>query len=102
MDELAKMTRVIAKVMPDAPHETWLTLDACTGMNALSQARQFTQIASVTGLILTKLDGTGKAGMLTGIQQELKLPVFFIGLGEQPGDLQPFDPEMYSDALFRA
>lgn len=101
MDELAKMTRVIAKVMPDAPHETWLTLDACTGMNALSQAREFTQIASVTGLILTKLDGTGKAGMLTAIQQELKLPVFFIGLGEQPGDLQPFDPEMYSDALFK-
>lgn len=100
MDELSKMCRVIKKLIPEAPHETWLTIDACTGMNAVSQARNFLQAAEVSGLILTKLDGTGKAGTLTAIQKELGLPVFFIGLGEQPEDLQPFDAGMYCDAIF--
>ncbi len=100
MEELAKMRRVIAKLMPDAPHETWLTIDASTGANALNQAREFTQSAGVTGLVLTKIDGTGKGGMLVAIHHELALPVFFAGFGEQPDDLQPFDPEMFSKAIF--
>lgn len=100
MDELSKMCRVISKIYPEAPHEVWLTIDACTGTNALYQAREFTQSAGVTGLILTKLDGTGKGGMLVAIHQELKLPVLFVGLGEKPEDLQPFDPEMFANALF--
>ncbi len=100
MDELSKMCRVIKKVLPDAPHETFLTIDSSTGTNALSQARNFLDSAAVSGLILTKLDGTGKAGTLTAIQKELALPVFFIGLGEQAEDLQPFDPEMYANAIF--
>lgn len=100
MEELSKMRRVIAKLNPDAPHNIWLTIDAGVGTNALSQAREFIKSAGVTGMILTKLDGTGKGGMTVAIQEEFHLPVFFVGLGEKPEDFQPFDPEMFSNALF--
>jgi len=100
MEELAKMKRTAAKVLPDAPHEVWLTIDASVGANALVQAKEFTKYADVTGLILTKLDGTGKGGMAVAIQQQLPLPIFFCGFGEQPEDLQPFDPIMFTDAVF--
>ncbi|MDD3118209.1 MAG: signal recognition particle-docking protein FtsY [Victivallales bacterium] len=100
MDELAKMRRTVDKVSPGAPHEVWLTVDASLGSNAINQAREFTRTAGVTGLVLTKLDGTGKGGMAAAIQEEFDLPVFFVGLGEQPDDLQPFDPELYARALF--
>ncbi|MCF6174502.1 MAG: signal recognition particle-docking protein FtsY [Victivallaceae bacterium] len=100
MEELAKMRRSIVKACPGAPHEVWLTVDASLGSNAVNQAREFSRFADITGLILTKLDGTGKGGMAVALQQEFSLPVFFVGLGEQPDDLQPFDPGFYSSALF--
>jgi len=100
MDELAKVKRSLAKVYPGAPHEVWLTVDASLGGNAINQAREFTKTAGVTGLVLTKLDGTGKGGMVVAIQEEFKLPVFFVGLGEQPDDMQPFEPELYAKAIF--
>lgn len=100
MDELKKMSRTIDKVLPGAPHESWLTVDASTGTNALFQAREFSKAADLTGLILTKLDGTGKGGVVVAIQNELEFPVFFTGFGEQPDDMQLFDPEYYADAVF--
>lgn len=100
MDELAKMKRSIDKAMPGAPHEVWLTVDASLGSNAIVQAQEFGKVAGITGLILTKLDGTGKGGMAVAIKREFDLPVFFVGLGEQLDDLQPFDPEYYASALF--
>ncbi len=100
MDELAKMHRSIGKAFPGAPHEVWLTVDASLGSNAVNQAREFSRFADLTGLVVTKLDGTGKGGMAVALQQEFSLPVFFAGLGEQPDDLQPFDPAFYSSALF--
>lgn len=100
MEELSKMRRTIDKVCPGAPHEVWLTVDSSLGSNAVNQAREFTKVAGVSGLILTKLDGTGKGGMAVAIQEEFDLPVFFVGLGEQPDDLQPFDPDFYAKALF--
>jgi fused signal recognition particle receptor len=100
MDELSKMRRAIAKTMPDAPHETLLTIDSGIGANALSQAREFAKAAGVTGIVLTKLDGTGKGGMAAAILDELGLPVFFAGLGEAPEDIQPFDPDFYANAIF--
>ena len=100
MDELAKIRRSIEKVYPEAPQEVWLTVDASLGGNVLNQAREFTRTTGVTGLVLTKLDGTGKGGMVVALHQELDLPTFFIGLGEQPDDLQPFSPAYYADALF--
>jgi len=100
MDELTKMRRTIEKLCPGAPHEVWLTVDSSLGSNAINQAREFTRAAGVTGLILTKLDGTGKGGMAAAIQEEFNLPVFFVGLGEQPEDLQPFEPDFYARALF--
>jgi fused signal recognition particle receptor len=100
MDELAKIRRVIARRLPDAPHEVWLTVDASVGGNALSQAREFAETAGVSGLVLTKLDGTGKGGMAVAIQHECRLPVLFVGLGEAPDDLQPFDPQAFADAVF--
>ncbi len=100
MDELAKVKRVVAKEMPDAPHEIWLTVDASTGSNALYQAREFGKLFPITGLILTKLDGTGKGGIVVAIRRELGYPVHFVGLGEQMDDLQPFDAQSYVDALF--
>lgn len=100
MEELAKVRRIIAKACPGAPHEVWLTVDASTGGNALLQAREFGRICELTGLILTKLDGTGKGGVVIPIRKELKLPIRYVGLGEQMDDLQPFDVEAFSHALF--
>lgn len=100
MQELQKLHRVLNKQLPGAPHETLLVLDATTGMNALNQAREFHKAVTLTGLVITKLDGTSKGGMVVGIQKELGLPVKFIGLGEQPDDLQPFDPKQFAGALF--
>ncbi|MGO8678237.1 MAG: signal recognition particle-docking protein FtsY [Limisphaerales bacterium] len=101
MLELQKLHRVIARQLPGAPHEVLLVLDATTGMNALNQAREFNKAVPLTGLIVTKLDGTSKGGMVVAIHQELALPVKFIGLGEQPDDLQPFSPQQFAHALFR-
>jgi len=100
MEELKKIKRVVAKVLPGAPHETLLVLDANTGQNALSQARLFTQAARVTGLVLTKLDGTAKGGVVLAIARELRLPIRYIGVGEQKEDLLPFDAEQFIHSLF--
>ncbi len=100
MQELQKVHRVIGKQLPGAPHEVLLVLDATTGMNALSQAREFHKAATLTGLIVTKLDGTSKGGMVVAIQKELGLPIKFVGLGEQADDLQPFDARQFAEALF--
>jgi fused signal recognition particle receptor len=100
MQELQKLHRVIGKQVPGAPHEVLLVLDATTGMNALNQAREFNKSVPLTGLVVTKLDGTSKGGMVVAIQKELGLPIKFIGLGEQPDDLQPFDAKQFAQALF--
>jgi fused signal recognition particle receptor len=100
MQELQKVHRVMQKKLPGAPHETLLVLDASTGMNALTQAREFHKAVALTGLVITKLDGTSKGGMVVAIQRELGLPVKFIGLGEKPDDLQPFDAKQFAHALF--
>ncbi len=100
MAELAKICRTISKVYPEAPHEVWLTVDSTLGNNAVTQAKEFTKVANITGLALTKLDGTGKGGMAVAIHDQLQLPVFFAGFGEQPDDLQPFDAEYYISAIF--
>jgi fused signal recognition particle receptor len=100
MQELAKVHRVMEKQLPGAPHEVLLLLDGTTGMNALTQAREFHKTVPLTGLVITKLDGTSKGGMVVAIQKEMQLPVKFIGLGEQPDDLQPFDAEAFAKALF--
>jgi fused signal recognition particle receptor len=100
MQELQKLHRVVAKQLPGAPHEVLLVLDATTGMNALNQAREFHKAVTLTGLVITKLDGTSKGGMVAAIGQELGLPVKFVGLGEQADDLQPFDPASFAAALF--
>jgi fused signal recognition particle receptor len=100
MEELKKVQRVLNKKIPSAPHEILLVLDASTGQNALSQARLFKEGIGVTGLILTKLDGTAKGGIIAAICDELKLPVRYIGIGETLEDLRPFDPEEFTAALF--
>ncbi|MFZ0828264.1 MAG: signal recognition particle-docking protein FtsY [Verrucomicrobiia bacterium] len=100
MQELQKLHRVIGRQLPGAPHEVLLVLDATTGMNALNQAREFNKAVPLTGLVVTKLDGTSKGGMVVAIQKELGLPIKFIGLGEQPDDLQPFDAKQFAQALF--
>jgi fused signal recognition particle receptor len=100
MQELQKLHRVMGKKVPGAPHETLLVLDATTGMNALNQAREFNKAVPLTGLVVTKLDGTSKGGMVVAIQKELGIPIKFIGLGEQPDDLQPFDAAEFARALF--
>jgi fused signal recognition particle receptor len=100
MQELQKLHRVLGRQLPGAPHEVLLVLDGSTGMNALNQAREFNKAVPLTGLIVTKLDGTSKGGMVVAIQQELGLPIKFIGLGEQPDDLQPFDAADFAKALF--
>ena len=100
MEELKKIQRVIARKLPGAPHEVLLVLDATTGQNAVSQARQFKEGVGVTGLILTKLDGTAKGGIVTAICEETGVPVRFIGIGEAVEDLRPFDPDEFSRALF--
>jgi fused signal recognition particle receptor len=100
MEELNKVVRVIQREVPDAPHEVLLVLDATTGQNALSQAKMFGEKSGVSGLVLTKLDGTAKGGIVIAIRNELKLPVKFVGLGEKMDDLQPFDAEQFVHALF--
>ncbi len=99
MEELAKMRRIIEKQLPGAPHETLMTVDASLGTNALSQAREFLAVCGASALILTKLDGTGKGGAACAVQQEFKLPVLYVGLGEAPDDLQEFSAEDYARAL---
>jgi fused signal recognition particle receptor len=99
MDELDKMRRTAAKLIPGAPHEVLLVMDATTGQNGLQQARQFTQSAGVTGIILTKLDGTAKGGIAVAIAQEMGLPVLFAGVGEQMNDLLEFSPAEFVDSL---
>ncbi len=99
MDELDKMRRTAAKLIPGAPHEVLLVMDATTGQNGLNQARQFTQFAGVTGIVLTKLDGTAKGGIAVAIAQELHLPVRFAGVGEQMADLLEFSPAEFVDSL---
>jgi fused signal recognition particle receptor len=101
MEEMKKMRRSLQKVLPAAPHEVLLVLDATTGSNALNQAREFHNALGVTGLVVTKLDGTAKGGIVIAIARELKIPVKFIGLGEQVDDLQPFDPKQFAEALFQ-
>jgi fused signal recognition particle receptor len=100
MQELEKMKRTAAKVIPGAPHDVLLVLDATTGQNGLAQARQFTTSVGVTGIILTKLDGTAKGGIVVAISRELGLPIRFVGTGEQINDLVPFDAQTYADSLF--
>lgn len=100
MEELNKIFRVIRREIPDAPHEVLMVLDATTGQNALSQAKLFSEKGGVTGLVLTKLDGTSKGGIVIAIRQELSLPVKLVGLGEKMEDLQEFDSEQFVHALF--
>ncbi|MGE6574714.1 signal recognition particle-docking protein FtsY [Paenibacillus xylanexedens] len=100
MDELNKIYRVIQREIPEAPHEVLMVLDATTGQNALNQAKLFGEKSGVTGLVLTKLDGTAKGGIVVAIRQELDLPVKLVGLGEKIDDLQPFDSEQFVHALF--
>jgi len=100
MKELEKMHRVIKKQEPSAPHHSWLVVDGSLGSNSIEQARVFHKSFPLTGLIITKLDGTSRGGALVGIYRELKLPIYFVGLGEQPDDLQPFSAKNYSNAIF--
>jgi fused signal recognition particle receptor len=100
MAELEKMRRTAQRIIPDAPHETLLVMDATTGQNGLQQARQFTQSAGVTGIVLTKLDGTAKGGVVVAISRELGVPVRYVGVGEKVGDLLPFDPRDFVNSLF--
>ncbi|HYE07936.1 MAG TPA: signal recognition particle-docking protein FtsY [Planctomycetota bacterium] len=102
MKELEKVQLVIKKRIPAAPHECLLVLDATAGQNAIQQAKVFGQVMGVTGLVLTKLDGTAKGGIVIAIKRELNLPVRYIGVGEQMDDLQPFDPDAFIDAIFNA
>ncbi|MDP7464169.1 MAG: signal recognition particle-docking protein FtsY, partial [SAR324 cluster bacterium] len=99
MEELKKMVRVIRKQIPDAPHEVLLVLDATTGQNAIFQARAFREAADLTGLVVTKLDGTAKGGVVIGIVNEFDIPVRYIGIGERLDDLRPFDPEQFAESL---
>lgn len=100
MEELKKIHRVIAREVPGAPHETLLVLDATTGLNAFTQAREFHQAVALSGLVVTKLDGTAKGGAVVAIAQGLSLPVRYVGVGEAPEDLQPFNPQEFAAALF--
>lgn len=99
MNELSKLVRVIKKLDPDAPHETWLVLDATVGQNALSQTEAFRQTAGITGLVMTKLDGTAKGGVLVAVTEKHKLPIRFVGIGEKADDLQPFSATAFAHAL---
>ena len=100
MAELQKMSRTARKVIPDAPHEVLLVLDATTGQNGLEQARKFTETSGVTGIVLTKLDGTAKGGIVVAIARELDLPIRYVGVGEKADDLLPFDAEVFIESLF--
>ncbi len=100
MDELKKIRRVMDKASPGSPHETWMVLDSTTGQNAISQAKTFKSDMEITGIVLTKLDGSAKGGVILGICDELKVPVRYIGVGEQIDDLRPFDARAFVDALY--
>jgi fused signal recognition particle receptor len=100
MAELEKMRRTAERIVPGAPHETLLVMDATTGQNGLQQARLFTEAAGVTGIVLSKLDGTAKGGVVVAISRELGVPVRYVGVGEKAGDLLPFDPQEFVDSLF--
>lgn len=100
MDELAKMYRVIGRELPDASVEALIVLDAATGQNAVNQAKEFAAVTDISGIVLTKLDGTAKGGVVISINHDLNIPVKYIGVGEQIDDLQPFDNKMFVDALF--
>ena len=100
MDELAKIDRVIARELPDAAKETLLVLDATTGQNAVYQAKEFKEASKITGLVLTKLDGTAKGGIVISIRKELGIPVKFIGVGEQIDDMKTFNSAEFASALF--
>lgn len=100
MEELAKIRRVLQKNDPAAPQHRWLVVDGSLGTNSIEQARAFHQSFGLTGLVVTKLDGTSRGGALVGIYRELKIPIYFLGLGEQPEDLQPFSVESYAKAVF--
>ncbi|HEY5975454.1 MAG TPA: signal recognition particle-docking protein FtsY, partial [Geobacteraceae bacterium] len=101
MEELKKVRRVMGREIPGAPHETLLILDAATGQNALSQARLFQEAAAVSGLVLTKLDGTAKGGIVVAVCNDFKIPIRYIGVGESAEDLRPFDPREFVAALFQ-
>jgi fused signal recognition particle receptor len=100
MEELRKLRRVIAREVPGAPHETLLVLDATTGQNAVAQARTFSEAATVTGVVLTKLDGTARGGVAIAVRREIGAPLQYVGLGEGVEDLRPFDARDFVDALF--
>lgn len=100
MDELAKINRVIRRELPDSSVETLLVLDAATGQNAVNQAREFKNATDITGIILTKLDGTAKGGIVVAIHNELSIPVKFVGVGEGIDDLQPFNAREFADGIF--
>jgi fused signal recognition particle receptor len=100
MEELKKMQRVLGRALPDAPHDIWLVLDATTGQNGLAQVRQFHESLGLTGLVLTKLDGTSKGGIVINVAQEFQLPIRYIGVGEGVDDLRPFDVAEFTAALF--
>ena len=100
MDELSKISRIIDRELPEAEKEILLVLDATTGQNAVNQAREFKNSCGITGIVLTKLDGTARGGVVIAIKEDLNVPVKFIGVGEQIDDLQPFDPEDFANALF--
>ncbi|HEY5611414.1 MAG TPA: signaling recognition particle receptor family protein, partial [Thermoanaerobaculia bacterium] len=100
MEELSKIRRVIEKELPGAPHETLLVIDGTTGQNGLSQAKAFLEAANVTGIIVTKLDGTAKGGVILSIMRHFNIPVKFVGVGESADDLIPFEPDAFLDSLF--
>ncbi len=100
MQELSKIHRVIGKLIPEAPHEVILVLDATTGQNGISQAQHFTEAVQCTGILLAKLDGTAKGGVVVAIRQSVGLPVKYVGVGEQADDLALFEPDPFVDALF--
>ncbi len=101
MRELGKIQKVVERKIPGAPHEVLLVLDATVGQNAVQQARCFGEVAPVTGIFLAKLDGTAKGGAVLSIRDELDLPVKFVGLGETPADIEPFDADVFVEALFQ-
>jgi len=101
MEEMKKLRRILGREIPGAPHETLLILDAATGQNAISQAKLFKESADVSGIALTKLDGTAKGGIVVAVSNEFKIPVRFIGVGESVDDLREFDPGQFVEALFQ-